>query len=290
MDIGGKIQAQRLKHGLSQEALADQLGVTRQSVSKWELGQALPDIDKVIMLSKFFNVATDELLLEDPHSLKVSRPQMLHWGLYLIVKDFAKSIDFYEKFLSRRASILGSNRFARFHFDNGCLLSIMNEAHLPGHNYTGCGDHKFALNLWVKDLLQEHQRVKSLNIGHVTEVLHPHSNYYFFNLTDPDGNIIEITGEYYEGGTKMSNQSVMHCQSCYMPMDTAEKFGSETDGSKNEDYCCYCWKDSQFTTPQTLAEAVEGNIPWWKGEGESDDVARARIMEVFPKLKRWASA
>ena len=78
------------------------------------------------------------------------------------------------------------------------------------------------------------------------------------------------------------------CQSCAMPMDAPEKFGQETDGSKNEDYCCHCWKNGKFAYESTFEQAVEDNIPFWKGEGESDDVARARIMEVFPKLKRWA--
>ena len=82
-------------------------------------------------------------------------------------------------------------------------------------------------------------------------------------------------------------ESVFNCQSCYMPMDAADKFGTEKDGSKSEDYCVHCYQAGGFTTSQTLEQAVETNIPWWKGEGESDDVARARIMEVFPKLKRW---
>jgi len=288
MHIGDRIQAHRLKSGLSQEALAERLGVTRQSVSKWELAQALPDIDKIILLCKYFNISTDELLFGEPHSPLNTAQQMLHWGLYLIVKNFDKSIDFYERFFNKRASIVGIGRFAQFWFDNGCLLSIMNERHLPGHDYTGCGHHKFVLNLWVKDLAREYYRVKNLNIGHMTGIRNPHSNYHFFNLTDPDKNIIEITGEYYEGGNKM--QDVINCQSCYMPMDTADKFGTEADGNQNKDYCCHCWKDGKFTYTSTLEQAVEDNIPWWKSEEESDDVARARIMEIFPKLKRWANS
>jgi len=72
-----------------------------------------------------------------------------------------------------------------------------------------------------------------------------------------------------------------------MPMDIAEKMGTETDGNKSEDYCVHCYQSGEFTTSQTLEQAVNANIPFWKGEGESDDVARERIMQVFPKLKRW---
>jgi len=82
-------------------------------------------------------------------------------------------------------------------------------------------------------------------------------------------------------------ENALHCQSCYMPMDAADKFGTEKDGNKSEDYCVYCYQEGEFTTSQTLEQAVEVNIPWWKSEEESDDVARARIMEVFPTLKRW---
>ena len=78
------------------------------------------------------------------------------------------------------------------------------------------------------------------------------------------------------------------CQSCAMPMDAPDKFGTESDASPNGDYCVHCWKDGNFTYECTFEQAVENNIPWWKSKEESDDVARARIMEVFPKLKRWA--
>ncbi|MCL2202498.1 MAG: helix-turn-helix domain-containing protein [Defluviitaleaceae bacterium] len=184
-----------MKSGLSQEALADQIGVTRQSISKWELGQALPDTEKIVQLSRLFGVATDWLLLYEGPMLAKPNRQSLRFGMYLIVKDFSKSVDFYEKLLSMRVSTVGANRFAQFFFDGICM-SIMNEAHLPGHDYSGCGDHKFALNFWIADLATEYERVKSLNIGRTTEIIHPHSNYYFFNVYDPDGNVIEITGHY----------------------------------------------------------------------------------------------
>ena len=197
-DIGKRIQTLRIKRGLSQEALADELLVTRQSVSKWELGQALPDIENIVALARYFDVPTDAILTGEEITFSNSNNQKLHWGMYLIVKDFAKSVAFYEKLLSRRATTLGEGRFAQFRFDGQCILSIMNEAHLPGHDCTGCGDHKFVLNLWVKDLIHEYQRIKNLNIGCMTDILHPNPHYYFFNLYDPDRNIIEITGDYNE--------------------------------------------------------------------------------------------
>jgi len=69
-----------------------------------------------------------------------------------------------------------------------------------------------------------------------------------------------------------------------------EDFGTEADGGVGQDYCCHCYQNGAFTEEQTFEEAVEGNIPFWKEEGDtSDDEARARIMAVFPTLKRWVN-
>lgn len=63
--IGDKIITLRKQRGWSQENLAEQLNVSRQSVSKWESGASVPDLDKIILLSKIFGVTTDYLLLDD---------------------------------------------------------------------------------------------------------------------------------------------------------------------------------------------------------------------------------
>ena len=62
MTLGEKIQQLRRQKGLSQEQLAEQVEVSRQSVSKWELNDSVPELDKVILLSKIFSVTTDDLL------------------------------------------------------------------------------------------------------------------------------------------------------------------------------------------------------------------------------------
>jgi transcriptional regulator with XRE-family HTH domain len=63
MTLGERIQTCRKRAGLSQEALAEQLGVSRQAVSKWELDSAQPDLDKVVALARLFGITTDALLL-----------------------------------------------------------------------------------------------------------------------------------------------------------------------------------------------------------------------------------
>lgn len=62
MNLSEKILHCRRKSGLSQEALADKLGVSRQAISKWETGTASPEIDKLLLLAKEFKVSTDWLL------------------------------------------------------------------------------------------------------------------------------------------------------------------------------------------------------------------------------------
>ena len=62
MTIGEKIAKLRISCGLSQEQLAEKAEVSRQSVSKWEMGQALPGLDKVTRLCELFGISADELL------------------------------------------------------------------------------------------------------------------------------------------------------------------------------------------------------------------------------------
>ena len=115
MSIGNRIQRLRIDNGLTQEQLAEKLCVSRQSISKWEIDQSLPEIDKVVQMSKLFSVATDDILME-ADDVKKLRPQELHLGsVYLIVRDFEASVTFYEKLLSMTVSTRNcGNKFAEF--------------------------------------------------------------------------------------------------------------------------------------------------------------------------------
>lgn len=87
-------------------------------------------------------------------------------------------------------------------------------------------------------------------------------------------------------------ENMKFCQSCAMPLEQEEHFGTNKDGSKNEEYCAYCFKDGKFTEEMTMDEMIaycadhaeEWGIPMSKG----DFVKQMR--ENFPKLKRWATA
>ena len=65
MALSEKLYKLRKKSGLSQEQLAEQLKVSRQAISKWESGQSIPESDKLIAISQYFNITLDYLLKED---------------------------------------------------------------------------------------------------------------------------------------------------------------------------------------------------------------------------------
>ena len=62
MKFCDKLQKIRRENNVTQEQLAEKLGVSRQAVSKWESDQAYPDTEKLIQISKIFNVSLDELI------------------------------------------------------------------------------------------------------------------------------------------------------------------------------------------------------------------------------------
>lgn len=64
MKFNDKLMKLRKENSLSQEELAEKLGVTRQTISKWELGQTTPDMEKLSQISNVFGVSVDELLNE----------------------------------------------------------------------------------------------------------------------------------------------------------------------------------------------------------------------------------
>lgn len=281
MTIGEQIQNIRIQKGLTQERLAEMLEVSRQSVSKWELGQAVPDVDKIIRMSELFDVSTDTLLLRNLEKEQENKNPLHLGSVYLVVKDFEKSVEFYEKFLNQKVGdrCRSGNKFVKFYVDNKCI-ALMNENNIKGHCTDTYSPYKFVQNFWVEDLLTEHERVKALNIGKVTEILEAYPTYHYFHLTDPDNNIIEVTGGYH--------MSVEICQSCAMPLSD-DYYGTNADGSKNHEYCKYCFGNGRFLKEQTLEEKIESNIKFWVDEenGITEEIARQKLSELFPTLKRW---
>ena len=65
MRFNEKLVNLRKKHNLSQEQVAEKLKVARQTISKWELGETTPEMDKLIMISELYNITLDELMKEE---------------------------------------------------------------------------------------------------------------------------------------------------------------------------------------------------------------------------------
>jgi transcriptional regulator with XRE-family HTH domain len=64
MEFNNKLYELRKKKGLSQEELANRLNVSRQTISKWEVGDSTPDMEKLAAISELFQVSLDELVLD----------------------------------------------------------------------------------------------------------------------------------------------------------------------------------------------------------------------------------
>jgi len=142
----------------------------------------------------------------------------MHLGsIYLIVNDFEKSITFYEKLLEMSVTSKNMDRFAQFIFE-GNNISVMNGhfdtdnpdkvVHKGEHNDFFDNLHKialapntqkFVLNFWDENLKVEYERIKKIkiteNLSKIKYVCNV-SPYYYFQLTDPDNNVIEVTGDY----------------------------------------------------------------------------------------------
>lgn len=82
------------------------------------------------------------------------------------------------------------------------------------------------------------------------------------------------------------------CQSCAMPLNSPEDYGSEKDGSKSADYCLYCYVNGEFTSNNTMEEMIEACLSFaLEGKVYPDaETARKQMFKDFPRLKRWAPA
>lgn len=85
------------------------------------------------------------------------------------------------------------------------------------------------------------------------------------------------------------NCNMKFCQSCGMPLTGEKILGTNTDGSKNDDYCTYCYEKGDFKADVTLEEMIEFCIPHMvkANPNMSEEEARKSMMAFFPTLKRW---
>ena len=78
------------------------------------------------------------------------------------------------------------------------------------------------------------------------------------------------------------------CQSCSMPIDKEELFGTNADRSKNEEYCSYCFKNGKFVDGiDNLDDYIEYSMQFASQAGMTEDQMREHCNKVLPTLKRW---
>jgi transcriptional regulator with XRE-family HTH domain len=119
MIVGKIIKEIRENAGLSQEQFAEKLAISRQTVSKWERGVALPDIENIMYISDLFNVSLDTIvkgdekmtkkIISDSKNAKITNKLFISLGFALIVfvfTSFILGLDFYRWFLDYYAVLI----------------------------------------------------------------------------------------------------------------------------------------------------------------------------------------
>ena len=78
------------------------------------------------------------------------------------------------------------------------------------------------------------------------------------------------------------------CQSCSMPMRKDEDFGTNADGSKNQEYCRFCYQNGKFTDEGiTMEQKIDKMVEMAKKMNIPEDNARKLATTMLPNLKRW---
>ena len=93
MEFNNKLYELRKQKGLSQEELAGRLNVSRQTISKWEVGESAPDMDNLVSISELFGVSLDELVLDRTPAIEQPSVQVVRSELYSDIKEHVLTDD-----------------------------------------------------------------------------------------------------------------------------------------------------------------------------------------------------
>ena len=97
MEFNNKLYELRKQKGFSQEELANRLNVSRQTISKWEVGESTPDMEKLVAISDLFEVSLDELVKGEEPKLAEPSEQKVKSELYSDIKEQVLTVDNKEK-------------------------------------------------------------------------------------------------------------------------------------------------------------------------------------------------
>ena len=96
--------------------------------------------------------------------------------------------------------------------------------------------------------------------------------------------------------TLLGQPQELYCQSCAMPLQEIDDFGTEADGGISTEYCTHCYQNGNFTHGHTIEEMVESNLQFlneWNaqnGSSYTEDEAKAILTAHLANLKRWKTA
>ena len=94
MEFNNKLYELRKQKGFSQEELANRLNVSRQTISKWEVGESTPDMEKLVAISDLFEISLDELVLDKKEETNpLATEQIVKSGLYSDIKEHVLTED-----------------------------------------------------------------------------------------------------------------------------------------------------------------------------------------------------
>lgn len=93
MEFNNKLYELRKQKGFSQEELANRLNVSRQTISKWEVGESTPDMEKLVAISDLFEVSLDELVKGEEPKLAEPSEQIVKSELYSDIKEQILTVD-----------------------------------------------------------------------------------------------------------------------------------------------------------------------------------------------------
>lgn len=93
MEFNNKLYELRKQKGFSQEELANRLNVSRQTISKWEVGESTPDMEKLVAISDLFEVSLDELVKGEEQKLAEPSEQIVKSELYSDIKEQVLTVD-----------------------------------------------------------------------------------------------------------------------------------------------------------------------------------------------------
>ena len=93
MEFNNKLYELRKQKGLSQEELANRLNVSRQTVSKWEVGESTPDMEKLVAISELFDISLDELVLNKVSEKEDASEHIVKSELYSDIKEHVLTED-----------------------------------------------------------------------------------------------------------------------------------------------------------------------------------------------------